>query len=839
MRNFLAFFATLLFGGLVLAQTTYGLADFSRSDVIPKDGLIDLWDLTRVNMSGDLLSGAGDMESGSTSGGCTYCPTGATCSCTGNSLLDSEASLLYKNNASLKFTSGSSGTCRLQFRVTTTPGIAYQVTFKILGAAGTEDMYFYIQGSDGKYYVQTTDVWQAGSSSRVFSSLATTWTTYTVYVLNDTAARTYFDVSFTNNTASKTFYIDDVQIQQYRDGPTIKGMKNNMTQTVSGNVSFGQATNAVSRPNQSNDSGMYGGYFDGSDSSLFVADNAIYEPATYGNKFSWGCRDVVPATENTASKNIFSKDAMSNRSYWFNNYSPTGATCDITKDGSTDNYTSSISTAVTGQKFDFVCTYSGLSDGASILAGYTNKTTTTKTNAVFPIFNGTAASVIGASGAGTSSEHTGSIGSCALWGKTLSAIEAAKWISPHFPGPTETTGLWPTACTHTAPEATCGYDRCRDGTPNACQVQGTGVQAVFGAATELAPNNSFETFTGTDAAPTITGWTREFAVGSPKITLYRPAAKHGNVGLRFKTNAPTDDFRSVSSCIAVSGNTDYYVSGTHKILSGSITPRLLVIEFTGASCTSAGNSTIISTTGINGVVGQKFTTAAGTIGAKIYINSQVTNSMYDVVWDTISLKQKSYHTPWFHNSGTGTTSSTAKTYTLNNPLAEKRKDGVSAYLNGFCFGTWVWTPYGGSDTATREVLYNVPGGAQLWKVEKFGITSLVFFITDSVSGQKYSLFTPNDTNFTANSWKYITGCTNNAGTVSFAAYNTNNSTWYTGTPGGAGTGVHSTAASQLYFGSNNGSTQQMDAYFHNLVITPYASPNPLPGFTNRPTNRPY
>lgn len=816
------------------AQETYGIADFSRSDIIPRDAMIDYWQLDKVNMSGDLLLDAGDMEQGATSGGCTYCPTGATCSCAGDSNITQETSLLYKNNSSLKYTSGTSGSIYTFFSFIAAPNTAYQLSFKYMGATGTEDMYFKLFGSVAPvYYNQATDVWQAGDSFRVYSSIPTTWTTQTVFIINDANAKT-ISVRFYNQSASKVFYLDDVQVQSYRDGTTIKGMKNNMTQTVSGNASFGQAPNAVSRPNQHSGAGNYGGYFDGSDSSLSVADNAVYEPQTYGYKFSWGCRDVNLTTH----QQVIGKVATNQYGYVQTLTGGNQSGCYISKDGTqvaaSRSYVGCVNGA-NGYSDSCACTYDGKTDGTSILRGYSRAAVASDTLAVYPIFNSPIPLAIGGTQA-ASNESIGSIGSCALWGKTLSAREAAQWISPHFPGPTETNGLYPTACVHTAPEASCSYDRCRDGTPNACQVQGTGTQAVFGAATELAPNNSFETYTGTDAVPIITGWLKTINGGT--LSMYRPLAKHGAVAARMVTTNISGSNRVMirSNCITVTPSTSYYLYVNKKTLAGdSSNASFLISPYSDGSCAN--------TTGVNaffsipeGTSGSSYSTSASMNSLYVYVNNNQLPVGTDVVYDTISLRAKSYHTPWFHNAGTGTTSSTAKTYTLNNPLAEKRSDGVSAYTNGFCFGGWVWTPYLGSDSTSRY-FGGTGGSTNQWNIEKFGSVNLNFNVVDSSNTTKRSSLSPTEINFTSNSWKYITGCTNNAGTITLNWYNTNNATWYIGSTNGAGTGIQNGQTSTATLGSL--AAGNSDAYFHNFTITPYASPNPLPGWNNRPSNRPY
>jgi hypothetical protein len=151
----------------------------------------------------------------------------------------------------------------------------------------------------------------------------------------------------------------------------------------------------------------------------------------------------------------------------------------------------------------------------------------------------------------------------------------------------------------------------------------------------------------------------------------------------------------------------------------------------------------------------------------------------------------------------------------------------------------VWTPYGGVETSTKVLISGSGAGTNNFTIEKFGATSIYLRIYDAAAGQRInSIVTGTDVIMTPNTWKYLTACTNNAGTSSFSMYNTNNSTWYNAGTSGAGTGIISTMPTTLYFGSL-ATTLQADAYFHNMVLTPYASPNPLPGWTNRPSNRPY
>lgn len=821
------------------AQDTYGLADFSRSDVIPRDKMIDYWDLNKVNMSGDLLSGAGDMETGAASGGCTYCPTGAACACSGDSTVTQETTLIYLNNSSIKMVRGASGYPFVHYSFSATANTAYNLSFYTLGVDGTENIVV-TTTSGVNYYNPATDVWSAVYAASSLSPVPTTWKVWNYYLLNDSTARS-IDIEFQVNVNNKTLYIDNVTIQAYRDGTGIKGMKNNLTQTVSGNVSFGKVPNAIARPNQSNDSGMYGGYFDGVDSSLSTPDNAVYEPATYGQQFSWGCRDfITPARAGQVIGKM--KDTDANDSYSTIFWSGNPVYCVVKKVLSYSALASAVTLTLNASD-THLCTYNGIADGSSVLKMYENFGVSTLATAVYPINNGNTAVSIGAYANGTAAEFSGSLGSCALWGKALSAIEAAKWINPHFPKPTMTNGLYPTACTHTAPEATCSYDRCRDGTPSACQVQGTGVQAVFAAATELAPNNSFETFTGTDAVPTITGWSKTEING--KVSMYRPAAKHGNVALRMKYSADGGTAR-INAVIPVSPSTVYYAYVNKKTLSGKdSTSPLSWLAYSSVDCTTgfvgaASVSIPAATVLADGVMGGTWTTGGTTNCIKLYLNDAISSTTdYSVVFDNISLRAKSYYTPWFHNPSTGTTSSTAKTYTLNNPLAETRPDGVSAFTNGFCVGTWVWTDFSGADSSNKKLLTtSLVGSSQIYLTHINGGIDLS--IINTVGAVKTTTILVDNTKFTNGAWKYITVCNNNTGTPTIQYYNSANNTWYSGVSySGAGDGILGSMGSTVTLGSYTGGVVVGNLYFHNLVFTPYSAINPLPGFNNRPTNRPY
>jgi hypothetical protein len=832
MKKLLLIFSLLLVSFSVSAQTTYGVADFSRTDAWPKDGLVDYWDLNNVQVSGDMLNGLGDMETGAVGGGCTYCPSGS-CICNGTSLMEQESSLIYKNNYAIKMTSGATGVTMAMFSFVAVPGTAYQITINYKGTDATEDFSLQLVGDDALYYNFATDAWQAGNTSRTVSTLATTWTSVSSYVLNDTVARTV-SVRLINNTASKVFYLDNLIVQALGTAG-VTGMKNNMVQTVTGNVAFGQNTSGVTRVNQG-PAGNYGGTFDGVDSSVSTPDNAVYEPVTYGYNFSWGCRNILPSST-TGTRTHINKDSAGNTSFSVY-HSGTNVTCMISDDGSVaGGHVSSLNNpGLTANLLSSnLCTYKGIADGSSVAYNYLDGDSATSSAFDFPIYNGTARLTVGSDSSLTSNELAGSIGQCALWGRTLSAKDAAKWISPHFPAPTMTNGFYPTACTHTAPEATCGYDKCRPGTPNACQVTGTGTQAVFAGNTELAPNNSFETFTGTDAAPTITGWT---ATGTGQVvSMYRPAAKHGSVAVRLKV--PTDTATLSSPCTTVVSSTAYYAAYYVIITKGNPTARMSIDQYSDAGCTVLVTTKNIDTTTTK-VTGDTFTTGVGTIRVIIrLVPSSPVVIGSDVVFDNVSLKALPYATPWFHNSGLGTTTSTSKTYTVNNPLAEQRPDGVYAYTNGFCFGTWLYTDYGGSDTVDRFLATGHNSATNTWLLEKYGVVFSSFRIADNAGDVKRSGLASTDVNFSPNSWKYLAGCTNNAGTLTFKWFNTSNSTWYTGSSGGVGTGVLSTAGTPSYLGMFSTGVGQIDGYIYNFVLGPYNAINPLLGFNNRPRNRPY
>lgn len=821
---------------LAFAQNpnVYLSGDWSQSTAYPKSGLIfDM--VVDALQSGDMTSDQGNMESGAVGGGCTYCPTGFTCICSDASNMLQETSKVWKNNASIKSVMGATGNSSVLWTLDLEANAAYQITLRYAAlTGGFED--FRIQLYHGaQSYDFSTDTW-GGAAVASYNNIGSAWATTNLYVNNGAIARAGAVIWISSISINQTIYFDDVQIHRLRStGPTSAIGPYVMNPAVTADPVFGNNPSGQMRF-ADGPARATGTYFDGVDDKLSCTD-AVCGGLFYPTQ-SWTQACKFQTGSNTAGA-IWSQDDPSGSRGWDTTFA-IGYLYSYIFGPSGNSYVSRVATS--NVISSYVTQYTPVADGSSLLTMYFDgQAPNTISNALYPMNNATSDFLIGDRVSGAT-PFVGSIYHCSLYNKALDAIDASKWINPYFSGNNFNRGSYVTTCTQAASHATCSYENCRDGTPNACQAEGTGVEAIFGQQTELCPNNSFEANTGSDHAPLFTYWNV-----SGVATAYRGESKHGNIALRTHVTGVGNATVIDTDCISATSSTAYYgsFSGKQLMTRGGSLVHLILREFSDAACATFVDNLFM----VNGwsapQLSTNFSELGGTVTTGVGINSvqlevQVYNGApteQDILIDTVSLKAGSYRTPWVHNSGAGTTTYNARDYRIRNTLADPiASTGAYPYATGFCTGGWFWT----EGSATRGFL-EAPGTAgnnNRWFVSMNNPTELDFAIFDSAGNYRFQYMgSVNDTNFTSGTWKYIEACSSNTGTLSVHHLNTNNNTWYDWPiPDNVGTGIQTGQTDYIKVGREGA----LDGYVHKIFVAPYNATYTFTDFNNgRSPPRPY
>jgi hypothetical protein len=429
----------------------------------------------------------------------------------------------------------------------------------------------------------------------------------------------------------------------------------------------------------------------------------------------------------------------------------------------------------------------------------------------------------------------GSFLECAYWDAPLSAVDANKWNNPHFPGTNHGDGFYVDTCTQATAHANCSLQKCRAGTPVACQAEGTGAMAAFGAHTEIVVDNSGESPAGGDDAPDWPDWveTETAGDGTSAITAYRADTKHGDIAFRLATTGTTSEAQ-IDQCFTCSSSTNYYVYGSFKEISGNAsTLDFYVEEYSGASCTTLVTTNFIAQDqdvpeGTWEEYGDAFTTGGTTVSCKMVILS---DSAGDILVDTLTFRSGTYRKPWVENpTGAGTTTYNIRDYALANPLGGwSDVEDEYGWESGFCVSFWWYTDWN-AQAANPPIMNAVgtAGNVNRWYFTFISNESMRFYLYDGAGGEMRSLSAVlTNTEFTINDWKYIEACSDNAGTIVAHHYNRANATWYDwGAGSGAGTGIQDDAGPRIYI-SDSG---YCEGYFSEIRISPYETPYPNKGF---------
>jgi hypothetical protein len=806
-----------------LAGSEYGQADFSRDDAFTRDELLACWDLG-PGLRGDELQGVGDMETWTgAEGGCSDCPTAATCACTPDSDIDSETTFIYKTDTSLKMETDASGnSVYFYYEQTFTANKQYQISVCYKGAAGTEDVFVYIRDAGNTdYYNFATDAWQVGFAAISVTNMPATWSCVAYYVKTGVANKTSYRVYVQEATAgAQVSYFDNFQIKEHYS--TIDSDTGyTLAVDVGADPVFGSGQ-SVFAPN---DRGME---LDGTDDYLKRVDDDTFDPEGDFSIAARVTKETVAGTRYIASKY---QPAGVLRSWAFE-FTNDDFYLTISDDGTNVTQTSRLNLGVADVVHSAVATYDWTgtnleADGAMYIDNNAVNTNTTQ--------RGPPKNVDRNFALGSSSEGAyyldGELYKVCYWNKALSAIEVNKWLNPYFPGNDNGAGFYVDTCTQAASHATCGYDYCRDGTPHACQAsRDTGSMAVFGAYTELIDDNSFETFTGTDDNPTLTHWTQPTGT-----TMYRADRRHGDVAV--KITVPGSSTLLTGSCETASIGSDIYLSAYVKKFSGSGSIGVRMAEYDAANCTTLLSYNTISDHTITDdwdFIGGDFLSGAWDGSTSSYKFILSSSDTVDYLVDTVSVKAASYPTPWVHNLGAGSTAYNLRDYRLYNPLSGHiRSEDKDGYEDGFCFAALMYNDWE-ADDSVAHVIASVPttgGTSNVWSLSKTSSDRIQLVLYDGAGTFRYIFSAVTDTNWTAGDWKYVELCSNNTDDlITLVHYNYSNATWYVApTVYDTGTGIMDDQHAEMHIGHTAGAAS-LNGYIPNIHIRPYGSPYPEDGF---------
>jgi len=839
---------------------TYGEADFSRRDCFTRDNLVACWNFLTPGVEGDLLQGAGDFEEWTgAEGGCTNCPAEWTCTCAGTSDINQETENIYKTDSSIKMTVdalNSAVSIRKTNQLTLNANTAYQISIKAKGTSATDDFYIYIDctstPSGNRFYQSTNDSWNAGfQQSFLWQNIGTDWSRHNGYITTGAETRTGCYIYAVRYAGSQTLYLDDLQLQKLKSVAPVSDTGIALEMPVTSDPSFDDCRDCQSFRGQPGD---FGTTFDGTDDYLYCTNTDCGSWANPPDDFSV-CAEFnanVVRNNTLASKYTWSG---TDRSWRFQATATPSIQLLVSNDGlgaGGQSVNTKIGGYAAGQRANICATYDWTGVSGSSISNIWANSHVAATSAIMtgPIFATAGIDFKIGSHSGVQENINGDISRVCFYEKALSAIEANKWINPYFPANDNGPGFYVdpvnAICDQDASHATCSWDNCRGGTPDACQAEGTGVMAVFGQFTGIQDNNSFGTNTNTQDNPTFTGftYTENAGDGTANVSQYFGESKHGDSSLRIKLTGTTSYAFVGSTCNAMLPNTDYYAYVGAKCLGGKCptNARVYVLEYSDAGCTL----NLVSNSGTMGNVvsaswedyAVQFTSAATTNFYKIGFEAR--NGNADVLFDNLDLKEASHHTPWVHvPSGGGAVTYNRRDYSIHNVLTDYiQSEGADAYTTGFCLGVWLYSDWGG-DAAGIHRIFNVPGTAGnnnriLLTVPNFGFT-----IYDGAGVALGTALAADATNWSANNWHYIEACTDNAGVLKGRHYNVTNSTWYDwNAPTGAGTGIQADQDDELEVGQGVGSNHY-DGYFGPFKMGAYSATWPMYAWDKRPTKRPY
>jgi len=833
-----AFLILMYCAATAFAQSEYGRADFSSSQNYNRENIRGEWDFN-PGTQGDSTDGQGDFEAWTgAEGGCSDCPTGFVCTCTSGDVTQ-ESTLIYRTNTSMKYSTLSGLDPLALYLFDFAANTAYQVTFWYRGDAGTEDLVF-AAGNTAltETYNFDTDTWTAPVTSAQLLNVPATWTRFNGYVLLGAAAKvtTYGFAFWPNGNDGTGIYIDSLEVKRLDTVGVVGRLGNVLTPDVGSDQVFGASEVLMQRVG-TGPAGRWGLGLGGDDDLLERADDDTFDPVTWdtGGSFTVGCRvmtDTIVGVHYMISKHLaagqFSWTFYTNVNSVYLNISNDGINQTILGRGGFG--VDRLHTAIVRYSYDGI----NLSADANL---YLDEIAVAASAVMRgPPFNSSANLNIGAYASGTS-QWDGIIGHCTIWEGDIGAIDANKWRNPYFPGNTHGDGFYVDNCTQAASHATCSHKKCRDGTPVACQAEGTGVMPIFGPGTELCEDNSFENFTGDDSNPDWAKWieTESPGDGTAELTAYRADVFHKDIAVRMKTTGTTSYTRLDTLCMTTSVGSPLYVYLRAKKISGTGL-MVYVREYSDAGCTSYTGSTLL----VNEPEVEKVWTVYGAAfdgwdgGTNSYkIRIQQFAVEVDMLIDTVSVRAGSYFTPWGENPS-GSTSFTARDYRLHNVLSDyTESEAKLGFEDGFCIDGWLYTDWAGGDSVQRYA-FGTPTATddQFYLLANDGSNNISFTVNHPVSANWRAVYA----SINATSWSagehYVEICMDNSTLLKGRWYNSANSTWYQmSSTSGAGAFSMTNMSNEFHLGSLSGAGH-IDGYVNAVEISPYSAIWPMKSWNN-------
>jgi hypothetical protein len=721
----------------------------------------------------------------------------------------------------------------------------YQVDFCYRGSAGTEDLQLLVGNTAlTETYAFNTDTWTGAQTSLSLTDIGTTWTCESAFIRTGAVAKTSYVLAFAMETADGDYaYVDFVQMQELNVCDVTGSLGNVLTNPATSDPQWGHSEKLLPRVG-TGPAGDWGMGLDGTNDYLSCADaDCEMDPVNWegGGSFSVGCRamtDTVSGVDYIISK----AEVAGGQKSWLLLRNSAGLAFYVSDDG-TNSDSNSVTMFVADTLQGFVSTFdpsggSGACENKLYYDAYQVDTDGTMTECV--PFDSTASFHIGAYGS-TSYNWIGSILECSLWETELSAIESNKYINPYFPATRHGDGLYVDSCSQAASHAVCSSQVCRDGAPNTCQAEGTGVMACYQGYSSFPENNSFEMYTGTDDSPDFTDWQEISATG---LSAYHADKVHGDTAMRMKIST-AQYARVATGCLATTKQDTTFalkVKGLSDTVPLSTAGgfQIIISQYSTGACGGWVEDLYYDYDPLEGGWENFITTMETTdwhASAASYCFSisisNVTNA--DVLVDAVQITESSYKVPWVHvPAGGGAVSYTSRPYKLHNPLSDYvESEGKYGYEDGFCVAAWLYSDWA-ADGNDHVVMASpaTAGNNNKWRIEKASNNNMLFWLWDAAGNSRYVYLAATGTTWTEGGWKYIEVCSNNTDNVVVGHwYNVDNATWYTmGSLGGAGTGIQDGQSTTMYVG--NRGTDYLDGFISEIHISPYSVIWPQKGFNS-------
>lgn len=834
---------------------SYGVAEFHNPIHFTRDGMVERWVLD-PGRGGDITTvkdptfgeegGSGDFESWRTPGllGCTERPRGFGTDCTsfGGGDVNRDTTYIYKGNTSARLDATGTFHSAVYLPRTFEANSAYQIDICYKGGDGTEDFALGVGNATlTDTYDFPNDTWTAPVSAKAYMNIGTGWTCSSAYVNVGATAKTDYLLLFAAYTSNGTYiYVDNLRVYKLDSIGVAGDHENIMSVNNASDPSWGNTPELQHKPGSGlcTDRGMW---TDGVDDFVECADaTCSMDPVNWESEglFSVGCK-LITNTIAAGTSGVISKwQGIGNQRSWFLRRSADDLQFYISDDGTNfDSHTVS-NVFEENALYSFVSTFDPSGGSGScinrIYYDAANIATDSTMTECTP-YDSTESLQIGA--IGLTETWSGDMLECSLWDGVLSVVEANKYQNPYFPATRHGDGFYVTSCDQAASHATCTLDKCREGTPNACQAEGTGAMALFGQYTELCDDNSFETFTGDDSNPNFTNWTESETAGdgTANITAYRADVIHDDVSVRLSITGTTSSALVISSCEAVTPSDVVYVDSKARKISGTAGYWIVLVEYTDGACSTGAAFRDIRAAADIGEAWDNYGGVFALAGTTNSVAVRFYNyrSASDILVDAVSLKVSPYRTPWVHNEGAGSTTYNDRPMVLMNPLSEWSNElQERMYESGFCYSSWIYSDW--SNDGAFHAFYYVPttgGTDNVHYLYKWTNNILYYEVYDSAGNTKYYAYGPvTTTTWTPGGWKYIEVCSSNTGTVKAHFYNVNNSTWYDFSgPTGTGTGIQDDQDSDFYLG-HTGGNNFCDCYFSEIHIVPYSAVYPMAGW---------